>query len=459
MEQPTPSAANPASGWRRIAPLVVVLLILAANLGGAVWCAVRANEHVRQAQQEKEEADAERVQAEVDKAQVEQQLTRTEWRLYASDLARAGGEWLGLKEDRALKILDSCRDDFRGWEYRYLRRLCDLAKERQRWATPGTFSSPEQEAEDWHQRMDARAKAQTVRLEAGKAPESLAFSPDGTQLAVTDAEGHGVIKLIDATGGVALIEERFHLSPTTCAGFSSDGKYLAWGDTEGWVCLLTLGTTSTVHGHVKHHGSVVKVAFAPDGRRLVSSSLDHTVVVWDLSEDKLLLKLVNAETGLMALSPDGTRLVTGCFDDRKKMKVWDATTGEELLTLEGHTGRVCCAAFSRDGKRLVSGDWNYTARVWDAQTGENLRTLEGHTKAVNSVCFSPDGQRIASGSDDCTVRLWNPSDGQQVLTLDGDGPVLSVAFSPDGNRLAACARRADVMIWDATPVDRQDSGR
>ena len=76
--------------------------------------------------------------------------------------------------------------------------------------------------------------------------------------------------------------------------------------------------------------------------------------------------------------------------------------------LEGHTDCVNSAAFSPDGKRIVSASKDNTVRIWDAQTGKPIGApLEGHTLGVNSAAFSPDGKRIVSASDDNTVRIWD----------------------------------------------------
>jgi WD40 repeat protein len=72
----------------------------------------------------------------------------------------------------------------------------------------------------------------------------------------------------------------------------------------------------------------------------------------------------------------------------------------------GHTGPVGAVAFSPDGKRVLTGSWDSTARLWDAATGAAVATLEGHTDAVNPVAFSPDGKRVLTGSEDNTARLW-----------------------------------------------------
>ena len=76
-------------------------------------------------------------------------------------------------------------------------------------------------------------------------------------------------------------------------------------------------------------------------------------------------------------------------------------------------------AFSPDGRRIVSGSYDKTVKVWDAATGQETLTLKGHSMAVTSVAFSPDGRRIVSGSEDGTVKVWDAATGQETLTLKG----------------------------------------
>ena len=72
-----------------------------------------------------------------------------------------------------------------------------------------------------------------------------------------------------------------------------------------------------------------------------------------------------------------------------------------------HTGDVISAAFSPDGKRIVTASWDQTARIWNANTGELIHTLAGHTAWVGSAAFSPDGNRIVTASADGTARIWH----------------------------------------------------
>jgi WD40 repeat protein len=88
----------------------------------------------------------------------------------------------------------------------------------------------------------------------------------------------------------------------------------------------------------------------------------------------------------VAISRDGTCIVSGSND--KTVKVWDAATGKEVLSLKGHTGQVRSVAISSDGKRIVSGSEDHTVKVWDAATGQEMLSLKGHTDSVSSVAIS-----------------------------------------------------------------------
>jgi WD40 repeat protein len=192
------------------------------------------------------------------------------------------------------------------------------------------------------------------------------------------------------------------------------------------------------------------VSLSPDGTRLASGSWDNTVKVWDVRSGAELLNL-HGHTGQvtsLSFSPDGTRLASSSYDNT--VKVWDARTGAEVLTLRGHTRAVASVSFSPDGTRLASGSWDNTVKVWDARIAAETLTLYGHTGQVTSVAFSPDGTRLASSSHDTTLNVWDVRTGAAALTLRGhDGEVRSVAFSPDGTRLASGSMDKTVKLWDA----------
>jgi hypothetical protein len=157
----------------------------------------------------------------------------------------------------------------------------------------------------------------------------------------------------------------------------------------------------------------------------------------------------------VAFGPDGNRLASGSDDNT--VKVWDARTGREALTLRGHADHVTSMAFSPDGNHLVSGSSDRTVNVWDAHTGQKALTLHGHAGGVLSVAFSPGGSRLASASGDETVKVWDARTGQEALTLRGHAKwVTCVAYSPDGSRLASGGGDRTVRVWETQPVSADD---
>ena len=167
----------------------------------------------------------------------------------------------------------------------------------------------------------------------------------------------------------------------------------------------------------------------------------------------------------MVFSPDGKRLASAASDNT--VKVWDAQTGQELLTFKVNTRRFSNVAFSPDSKRLASSSIPPDAsgppgsdevKVWDAQTGDELLTLKGHTGFVWSVVFSPDGKRLASVAGwvgiPWEVKVWDVHTGQELLSLKGgDGDAGSLAFSPTGHWLTTNAGVSrPLTVWDATPL-------
>ncbi len=195
------------------------------------------------------------------------------------------------------------------------------------------------------------------------------------------------------------------------------------------------------------------VAVSPDGRMIVSgegSSSHGELKLWDAqtSREILTLRGHSSTVTAVAFSRDGKRIVSGSRD--KTLKVWDSKTGQEMLTMKGHNYDVTSVAFSPDGQRIVSGSWDKTLKVWDAQDGLEMLTLEGHSYYVRSVAYSPDGRRIVSGSFDRTLRVWDAETGQGTLTLKGHSePIWSVAFSPDGRWIASGSADKTVKLWES----------
>ncbi|MCD6118508.1 hypothetical protein J7K50_01575 [bacterium] len=119
-------------------------------------------------------------------------------------------------------------------------------------------------------------------------------------------------------------------------------------------------------------------------------------------------------------------------------------------TLFGHTIDVNSASFSPDGRFIVTGSWDNTARIWSVPDGGLINTLTGHSSWVECIAFSSDGRHLATASDK-TARIWSVHDGALITTLRGhSGNVWSIAYSPDGKYLATGSADGACIIWDPT---------
>jgi uncharacterized protein with WD repeat len=191
------------------------------------------------------------------------------------------------------------------------------------------------------------------------------------------------------------------------------------------------------------------VAFSPDGRILAAGCENGKIILWDAASGREIQTLQGHSSGVqsVAFSPDSHTLASGSYDET--IKLWDATSGTEIRTLLGHSNDVWSVAFSPNGYNLVSGGRDGTIKIWDTANGIEIRTLQGHTSCMESVTFSPDGHVLASGSDDQTIKMWDTASGTEIRTLQGHTNwVMSVAFSPDGHTLASCSLDNTIKLWD-----------
>ncbi|REJ95254.1 MAG: hypothetical protein DWQ34_06545 [Planctomycetota bacterium] len=119
-----------------------------------------------------------------------------------------------------------------------------------------------------------------------------------------------------------------------------------------------------------------------------------------------------------------------------------------LMEFQGHRGSVASAAFSSDGKRIVSGGSDSTVRVWNVESAKQDALLEGHTKMVNCVKFIPGRQWVISTSADNTIRASNFETGKLIRRLKPDRQPKCVACSPDGRRIVYGGISGTLEVWD-----------
>jgi WD40 repeat protein len=292
------------------------------------------------------------------------------------------------------------------------------------------------------------------------------LSPDGERIVTTDRES--TARLWNLQGKQLAVMEG-HQGEVEVVQFSSDGRYIVTGDSNTARLWNLQGNQLAVLG--ERQGPIFKAQFSPKGDRiliLIGKGNDgiysgKTAQLWDLQGNQLAT--FEGHKGLVRaaqFSPDGNRIVTGGEDNTARL--WDLQ-GNQLAVFKGHqavknrvgnfVGEVSAVQFSPDGKRIVTGGSDRTARLWDLQ-GKQLAVFKGHEDAIEAVQFSPDGQRIATGGGTGTeisraigkndvVRLWNLQGSQlatfwytaenQIMQWHKAG-VETMQFSPDGQRIA-----------------------
>jgi len=234
---------------------------------------------------------------------------------------------------------------------------------------------------------------------------SAAWSPDGKRLA--SCGNDGVVQVWNAETGQMLWQ-----TPITRFAFavawSPNGREVAGAGSGGVLVLLDATTGYLLKTFVGQAGAVEGLAWSPDGTRIASGGQDdHTVKVWDVRTGEALVTYAGHSDSVerVAWSPDGTRIASASYDGT--VQVWEARTGRKRLTYSDQGAPVWEVAWSPDGTRIVSGTGaagahgpvtaNNSVKVWDAATGQTLLSYAGSTGQAYALARSHDGQRIASG--------------------------------------------------------------
>jgi WD40 repeat protein len=245
------------------------------------------------------------------------------------------------------------------------------------------------------------------------------FSPDGGRLAT----GFLAVKVWDTASGKKLFRNDSLLFSKEGEGstvwglaFSPDGKHVA--SAAGGVKIWDAATGKTIRSMGNGRGSsIISVTYSPDGKHL-AGGMGRVVTLWDTATGEVVRTFPEFPDAVLKVSftLDGHRLLAA---SDSSARAWELPSGQEVFrfrltsTLDPTAGSMTGigkVSFSADGQRLATAPGDGTVKVWDMTTGQQILSLSGPGSQVSCVAFSPDGHWLAAGGFEGTkgiLRLWD----------------------------------------------------
>jgi cytochrome c len=240
---------------------------------------------------------------------------------------------------------------------------------------------------------------------------NVVFLPDGKR-AITTSDDMTAI-LWDLATSKPIRKFTGHGHKVMGVAVSKDGKLAATGSWDKTVRLWDIATGKQ-RLMINNDSPVNSVVFADGGKTIVAGDHKGKIHIWNASNGKIRGTLEGHQMGItqLAASPDGKRLLSASID--QSMRLWDLVKLTEIAEHGKHDGQIYATAFSPDGKTALSGGRYGYLIQWDLATGKPIRTIKAHDAIIWAAKFSPDGRFAITASSDEQVRVWHLESGDRI---------------------------------------------
>ncbi len=282
---------------------------------------------------------------------------------------------------------------------------------------------------------------------------AVGFTADGRRIVTAGADG--TLRVWNALSGAQV--RTIEPAEGVATAMSVSGQRVVTGHADGRAALWDLETGQRIATYRRGDAAVTAVGFSRDGERVVVSSSDATVTIWDATSPQSPVALVEAHDGpvtAVAYAERGQLIATGGEDNA--VRLWRARDLKLVRSYKGHRDVVTALAFSPQGRYVAAGAEDGRIRVWSTSSSSLYRLNSRHKGRIRGLAFSPAGDLLASAADDGSVQLWHLRQSKIVrASQDGGMPPRALAFAPDGSRAAVASADGSVRFWDAALPGRQ----